>query len=163
MSLVMVAFVRTVVEADEGVAITVTTPLTISDVSASNIGYYSAIISWKTNGNATSQVFYDTVYPDNITHYRYYTAETTTLVSKHSVLLTGLSSSTTYHYRVRSKIPGTDFIAVSNDYTFTTLTAPPPPPPPAPVVVAPGVVNVSPDSGFAADAAVRQLSHPGLS
>jgi len=43
--------------------------------------------------------------------------------------LTGLSSSTTYHYRVRSRIPGTDFAAISDDHHFATRTPSPDPDP----------------------------------
>ena len=118
----------------------VTVALSISDVSASNISYYNVTISWKTNGNATSQIFYDTTLHDNIADYAHYTDEDANLVSEHSLNLTGLSSSITYHYRVRSAIPETEFIAVSEDYSFTTLTpwgvggggAPPPPTPTPP-------------------------------
>jgi len=98
-----------------------TVPLTISAVSASGIGYYGAAISWETNGGATSQIFYDTVYHENIAGYANKTIEETTLVTDHSILLTRLASSTTYHYRVKSAI-GTEFVATSGDYTFTTLT-----------------------------------------
>ncbi|GAI48448.1 unnamed protein product, partial [marine sediment metagenome] len=60
--------------ADDGeVDISATVPLVISDVSAPSIGYYGATISWKTNGDATSQVFYGTVYHDDIALYAYRT------------------------------------------------------------------------------------------
>ncbi|MBA7541394.1 hypothetical protein ES705_33706 [subsurface metagenome] len=101
----------------------------ISDVSVSDIGYYGATISWNTNGDATSQVFYDTVYHDNIDDYADKTIEDTDLVAEHSIPLTGLSSGTTYHYRVKSAIPDPEFIAISEDYTFGTLSPAPPPPP----------------------------------
>lgn len=101
-----------------------TVPLTISDVSASNIGYHGATICWKTNGDATSQVFYDTEFHEGIADYVYHTTEDTDLLSEHSISLSGLSSGTTYHYRVRSAtvIDGSDFIAISGDYTFRTLS-----------------------------------------
>ncbi|GAH61463.1 unnamed protein product, partial [marine sediment metagenome] len=95
------------------VDLSATGSLTISDVSASSIGYHGATISWKTNGDATSQVFYDTVYHGDIGDYAYHTDVETTLVTEHSVRLTGLSSGRTYHYRVRSAIPDTEFIAIS--------------------------------------------------
>ena len=95
-------------------------PLVTRDVSVSNIGYYSATISWKTNGDATSQVFYDTQFHDDIADYAYHTDEDATLVSEHSIALTGLASWTTYHYRVKSVIPDTDFTAISDDGTFRT-------------------------------------------
>jgi hypothetical protein len=100
----------------------ITVALTISDVAASNIGYYSATISWKTNGDASSQVFYDTESRASPEAYANSTTEETTGVNEHSISLTGLSSSTTYHYMVRSAIPDTKFIAISEDYTFKTLT-----------------------------------------
>jgi len=107
---------------------TVTVALTISDVSVSNIGYHSATITWKTNGAATSQVYYDTVSHENITAYTYNTTEYSELVPEHSISLTGLSSGTTYHFRVRSVADGIE--AISSDYVFSTRS---PAAPPAPV------------------------------
>ena len=114
--------------------VTGTVPLVTRDISASNIGYHGATISWKTNGDATSQVFYDTVSHDNTADYAYST-EDTDLLTEHSIRLTGLSSGTTYHYRVRSAavIDDSDFIAISEDYTFRT-SSPAPPPPPTPTI-----------------------------
>ena len=101
-----------------------TVPLTISDVSASNITYDSATISWLTDVNATSQVYFGTTSHDDATSYAYYTPESLSLLKVHSLTLDGLPSSTTYHYRVRSRIPGTGSVATSNDAIFRTLTAP---------------------------------------
>ncbi|GAH81884.1 unnamed protein product [marine sediment metagenome] len=125
----MLSVCLSVQASEEGsVDISATVPLTISDVSASSIGYYGATISWNTNADANSQVSYDTVYHENIDDYAYST-EDTTLVSNHSVRLTELSSGRTYHYRVRSAIPDTEFIATSGDYTFRTSSPAPSPPP----------------------------------
>jgi len=99
-----------------------TLPSEISDVSASDISYHSATISWKTNANGTSQVFYDTASHSSIDDYHYRTDEDASLVKEHSVNLTGLFPSSTYHYRVKSRIPETDSVAISDDYTFTTLS-----------------------------------------
>jgi len=123
-SLVLVCSFSYSIQADDeaGVGLSATVALTISDVSASSIGYHSATISWKTNGDATSQVFYDTESRASPGDYANSTTEETTRVTEHSTSLTGLSSSTTYHYRVRSAIPDTKFIAISEDYTFKTLT-----------------------------------------
>jgi len=93
---------------------------TISDVSISNVGHYGATVLWKTDSSATSQVFYDTNYHDDIADYAYHTSEDTDLNLEHSVRLTGLSSFTTYHYRVRSRIPADSSVAVSDDHTFRT-------------------------------------------
>ncbi len=103
--------------------VTGTISLVTSEVSVANITTSSTTISWKTNGDATSQVFYDTQFHDDIADYAYHTDEDATLVSEHSIPLSGLASSTTYHYRVRSAIPDTEFIAISEDYTFTTSSS----------------------------------------
>jgi phosphodiesterase/alkaline phosphatase D-like protein len=113
-----------------GTEVTGTVPLVTSNVTASSITTSSAVISWQTSSNATSQVFYDIVYREDIDDYVYHTPEYTTPVSEHSVHLTGLSPSTTYHYRAKSVliVDGTEFIAISDDYTFTTLYKPSGPP-----------------------------------
>lgn len=124
--------------------VTGSVPLVTYEVSASDIGYFSATISWKTNDAATSQVFYDTkdTKPhEDIADYAYHTSEDTSLVSEHSVTLARLRPRTIYHFRVRSDVPGTEVIAISDDYSFTTLSPPVvviPPVPPAPPPVPPG-------------------------
>ena len=124
-----------------GTGVSGTVPLITYEVSASGIGHFTAIISWKTNGTATSQVFYDTRSHDDIADYAYHTSEDTTLISEHRVILSRLRLRTTYHFRVRSAIPGTEFIAISDEYSLTTLSPPVgviPPVPPAPPPVPPG-------------------------
>ena len=118
----MILPVVPVLAADGTTDVTLTVPLVASEVVALNIGADSATISWKTNSNATSQVFYDTISHTDVGDYAYNTVEDTTLISEHSVDLTGLSSATTYHYRVKSIIPDTEFIAVSEDLTFVIFT-----------------------------------------
>ena len=130
-----------VMAATRATGVTGSVPLVTYEISASDIGYFTATIFWKTNDNATSQVFYDTKFHEDIADYAYHTSEDTTLVSEHSVTLTRLRPRTIYHFRVRSAIPGTEFIAISDDYTFTTLSPPVvviPPVPPAPPPVLPG-------------------------
>jgi hypothetical protein len=99
--------------------------LAISNVSASNIGLSNATISWETNGNATSQVFYDTQSHANLADYPHHSDNFTALVTQHSISLTGLSSSTTYHYSVKSvaSVDNSEFIAISEDFTFKTKTS----------------------------------------
>ena len=104
------------------VVCTVSVALTISDVSAIRISHNHATICWSTDGKTTSQVFYDTVSHDSIADYTYYTRERKALVEKHKVTLNKLSQSTTYYYRVRSTVGGTEFI--SDEYIFTTLPFP---------------------------------------
>jgi len=130
-----------VMAATGATGVTGSVPLVTYEVSALDIGYFTATISWKTNDAATSQVFYDTRSHDDIADYRFETSEDTTLVSEHSVTLIRLRPRTTYHFRVRSAIPGTEFVAISDDYAFTTLSPPVvviPPVPPAPHPVPPG-------------------------
>ena len=113
-----------VMAATGATGVTGSVPLVTYEVSALDIGYFTATISWKTNDAATSQVFYDTRSHDDIADYRFETSEDTTLVSEHSVTLIRLRPRTTYHFRVRSAIPGTEFVAISDDYSFTTLSPP---------------------------------------
>jgi hypothetical protein len=108
----------------QGTEVSGTIPLVNSNISASIITETSATISWQTNGNATSQVFYDTASHDNATDYAHQTSASLSLVPAHSVSLTGLASGTSYHYRAKSELPATAFIDVSADYTFTTLGTP---------------------------------------
>ncbi|UCD22349.1 MAG: fibronectin type III domain-containing protein [Chloroflexota bacterium] len=102
--------------------ITGSVPLVTYEVSTSRIGHLTATVSWKTNGDASSQVFYDTVSHDNIVDYAYYTRERKASVSEHKMTLNKLSPSTTYYCRVRSAAGGAE--SVSDEYTFTTLPAP---------------------------------------
>jgi hypothetical protein len=103
-------------------AITGSVPLVIYEVSASKINHFTATIYWKTNGAATSQVFYDTVTHNTIVGYAYCTRERKALVEKHKITLSKLSPSTIYYYRVVSTAG--DVESVSDEYTFTTLPAP---------------------------------------
>ena len=76
----------------------------------------SAVISWNTDANATSQVEYGT------TNQYGSTKTDSSLVTTHSVNLTGLSSSTVYHFRVTSVNADND-TAQLTDNTFTTAAA----------------------------------------
>jgi len=93
-----------------------TTPPVISAVSVSDITYDSATISWTTDEPSTSQVEYgvttSSLSPLN-----------TTLVTNHTVILTDLSSDTTYNFKVRSN-DASGNLAVSDEYIFTTSAAP---------------------------------------
>jgi len=93
-------------------------PMSTFDVAVSNITSSSASISWKTNDKALSQVFYDALAHDNIADYAFQTNEDLSLVSRHSVELTGLSPGAVYHFRVKSTAD--QISAMSKDSTFAT-------------------------------------------
>lgn len=94
------------------------TPPTILNPQAINITQTSARIIWDTDESATSRVDYGltNAYGDTVSN--------SSLVLSHGLDLTGLTASTTYHFRVQSADQyGNN--AVSADYTFTTLPWPP--------------------------------------
>lgn len=81
--------------------------------SASSVSAFGATITWQTNATSDSRVDYGltTAYGQSRT--------VSTPVTNHSVTLTGLRPSTTYHFKVTSG--GTGYTSgVSGDYTFTT-------------------------------------------
>ena len=91
-----------------------TTAPTISTVTATNITSSSATITWTTNEAATSQVNYGLT-----TSYGSTTTLDPTLVTAHSVAITGLAPNTTYNYRVRSRdAAGNERVSVNS--TFVT-------------------------------------------
>ncbi|HEV8638235.1 MAG TPA: DUF4082 domain-containing protein, partial [Chloroflexota bacterium] len=100
-----------------------TTPPVISAVQATGIGTTGATIFWTTDEASDSQVEYGTT-----TAYGSTTALAPALVTSHSQGLSGLTASTLYHYRVKSKDAAGN-LATSADATFTT-TAPPDTTPP---------------------------------
>ena len=95
----------------------VTTP-DLTPPSISNVGSTPAqttcTVTWTTNEAATSQVEYGLN-----TSYGSLTTLDPTLVTAHSVQVSGLTASTLYHYRVRSKDAANNE-GISTDYTFTT-------------------------------------------
>src|SRR5207247_4304711 len=76
-----------------------------------------ASIAWTTNEASDSQVEYGTT-----TAYGSSTTLNTSLVTSHSVNLSGLAANTTYHYRVKSRDAAGN-LAVSGDQTFTTAAS----------------------------------------
>jgi len=92
----------------------------ISGVTASAVLYSTATINWTTNEASDSQVEYGPT-----TAYGSLSTLTGTTVTSHTTSLTTLNPSTLYHYRVRSRNAAGN-LAVSGDFTFTTLEATPP-------------------------------------
>ncbi len=88
-----------------------TAPIISSIASSTNTT--TATITWTTNENATSTVEYGTTSSYGSA------SSSNTLTTNHSITLTGLSESTTYHFRVSSGDASYNY-ATSTDYTFTT-------------------------------------------
>jgi hypothetical protein len=86
----------------------------ISAVSSSGVGSSAASIAWTTDEAADSQVEYGLT-----SAYGQVSALASLLVNSHSVALSGLSASTVYHYRVKSR-DAVGNLATSGDFTFTT-------------------------------------------
>ena len=94
-----------------------TTPPVISNEAATNITGSSATITWTTDEPANSTVDYG---PDD--NYGSI-ASGLTLVTSHSITLTGLAATTTYHYKVTSKDGAGNLASSSDDFQFTTTAA----------------------------------------
>lgn len=98
----------------------------ISNVNKTNITQTSVTVTWITNEASDSQVDYGTS-----TSYGSSSPLNSTDVTSHSVALSGLTAGTLYHYRVKSRDAAGN-LAISGDFTFTTLSAadvtPPAPP-----------------------------------
>ena len=101
-------------------AITVTSTIVlpaISAVQSSNITASGATITWTTNVATNSQVEYGLT-----SSYGSVTTVDSNLVTSHTEAITGLLASTLYHFRVKS-IDASSNLAVSGDYTFTTVAS----------------------------------------
>ncbi len=94
-----------------------TTPPNISAVSAGSITTAGAVIGWTTNEGSDSQVEYGTT-----TSYGQSSPLNSSLTTNHSVTLSGLTASTLYHYRVKSKDAAGN-LATSGDFTFMTASS----------------------------------------
>ncbi|HEU5180393.1 MAG TPA: fibronectin type III domain-containing protein [Candidatus Polarisedimenticolia bacterium] len=90
------------------------TPAVISAVASGSLTTTGATITWTTNEPADSQVEFGTS-----VSYGSSTTLNPSLLLSHSVVLTGLNSATTYHYRVISVDRGGN-ITRSADFTFVT-------------------------------------------
>ena len=93
------------------------TPPTISGVAAASITTSGTTINWTTNEASDSQVEYGTT-----SNYGSYSALNSSLMTNHSVGLTGLSAGTTYYFRVRSR-DASGNLAISTGFSLTTQAA----------------------------------------
>jgi phosphodiesterase/alkaline phosphatase D-like protein len=87
--------------------------------------YNSAAITWTTSVASDTQVKYGPSAPN----YANPTTLVSTPVTAHTVNLTGLTPSTTYHYQALSRDPLTQLLATSSDLAFKTPAAPDTAPP----------------------------------
>ncbi len=117
----------------------ITAPI-ISNVTASSISDTSATISWSTDEVSSSQVEFGTG-----TSYGSSTTIDNTLVTSHTVTLSGLSSWTTYHFRVKSQ-DGSGNLTVSSDFAFTTIAPPDTTPPTGTILINGGAAYTISDS-----------------
>ncbi len=104
---------------DDVTTLDVTAP-TISSVSSGSLTGTGATITWTTDEASDSQVQYGTT-----TSYGASTTLDATMLTSHSVDLTGLLENRTYHYRVKSRDAAGN-LRTGSDNTFITLdqTAP---------------------------------------
>jgi hypothetical protein len=121
-----------------------TTPPLISAVAAKNLTTSGATITWTTDEPSDSQVDYGIS-----AGYGASSPLNSQLVTSHSVTLTGLSASATYHYRVNSR-DASGRLATSNDYTFITL---------APDAAPPIISNISVNSISPNSATIKWTTH----
>ena len=90
------------------------TPPQISNLAAASVSSNSATISWTTDEPADSQVEFG-----ETADYGRTTTGSKNLETNHRVVISALSASTPYHFRVLSK-DGAGNLAMSTDQTFTT-------------------------------------------
>ena len=98
-----------------------TTAPSVTAISASNVGTSTAIISWTTNENANSKVYYGTTTPLNTG-----TASSksdNTLMTSHSLALTGLTPGVAHYFKVESKDAANN-TTLSSETSFTTTALP---------------------------------------
>jgi hypothetical protein len=93
-----------------------TTPPVLSGITLSDITQNSAKITWITDEPSSSKVGYGLTGWDH-------SAENTTMTLSHSLVITGLTANTTYHYGVMST-DASGNTATSGDFTFKTSTQP---------------------------------------
>jgi hypothetical protein len=75
-------------------------------------------VGWTTNESATSKVYYATSTPVNIGTAS--SVSDTTLITSHSLNLSGLVASSTYYYLVESKDAALN-TSTSTEFSFPTL------------------------------------------
>ncbi len=115
-----------------------TTPPVLSSIQVGSISRTGATVTWTTNESANSFVDYG-----QTVSYELGTVSSTTLVTSHSIAITGLTQDTNYHIRIRSRDASANE-ATSTDVVFRTL---PPPDTTAPTISDVQVLNITGTGG----------------
>jgi len=102
-----------------------TTAPTISNVQVTSVAETTAIISWTTNESSDSEVQYDSV--SRLWGSYSWGENDNSLVTSHSITVTGLEADTTYYFRVGSTDNSGNGPTTSTEMTFTTEAIPVPP------------------------------------
>lgn len=97
-----------------------TTAPSISSISSS-VTHQSAVVSWITNENANSKVYFGTTTPLNITGAQ--TVSKSTFETGHSLSLMGLTAATQYYFVIETK-DAKGNTATSSQNSFTTAASP---------------------------------------
>ena len=101
------------------------TPVSIFSISSGSPTTTSATITWTTNENASSTVLY------GLTTGYGNASSSVSFLTLHSIILSGLTASTTYHFQVQATNAAGNY-ATSSDQTFTTGAVPDTTPPTTP-------------------------------
>lgn len=118
-----------------------TIPPVLSSIATSGTTAAGTTISWTTDELSDTQVDYGTT-----SSYGSSTSLNTSLSTSHNAILSSLSASTLYHYRVKSRDAAGN-LAVSADQTFTTSAAPLLPDTTVPTVSISAPINLATVSG----------------
>lgn len=105
---------------DDSVAEDTTPPAIATSISATSISATTATISWETDEESDSIVYYDTVSAFTISSTTPFVSNTT-MTMTHNITLSALTASTTYYYIVTST-DGSGNTATSSEPSFTTLS-----------------------------------------
>jgi len=91
----------------------------ITNVHTSSVTSSSAVVTWTTDENSNSEVFYSKTTPVDVTSSSTPSVSSDTQVMAHSITLTGLTPNTLYHFIVQSSDTSGN-VASSTEATFTT-------------------------------------------
>lgn len=95
-----------------------------SNIQAGSVTNLTATVTWTSDQQSNTQMDYGTTFGSSLlATYASTTTLNSTLVTAHSVSLSGLTPATTYHFRVRSSNSG-GLTSLSSDFSFTTASIP---------------------------------------